>query len=143
MIGGAFAPPPPPDRATVDAAVFPSPLEFGQLRLIGAQLDEEITLIWHANDRPRADWRTELRVRAPDGSVVWSWRRSPGYGRWSTDHWTAGTILADVYRVAWPDWAGPGDYRVEVGLQQAGGAWALPPGATVDQPWLTIGEVTR
>ncbi|OUC08780.1 hypothetical protein RY27_06935, partial [Litorilinea aerophila] len=72
------------------------------------------------------DWRTVVRVVAEDGSLVWEWRRSPGYGRWSTDWWPEGVVIQDVYQISWPTWAGPGRYRVEVGLQPFGGDFAVP-----------------
>lgn len=143
VIGAAFARPTLPDAGTVAAAALPAPVAFGELTLVAATMTDEVTLFWHAETRPRADWRTELRVSAQDGTVVWSWRRSPGYGRWPTDHWPAGTTVADTYRIGWPEWAGPGVYRVAVALQPFGEPWALPPGTTADAPWVTVGEIVR
>ncbi len=80
---------------------------------------------------------------AEDGSLVWEWRRSPGYGRFSTDRWPAGAILRDVYTIGWPNWAGPGRYRVEVGLGPYGEALVLPPKShtetTAGHPYVFLG----
>jgi hypothetical protein len=113
----AFDPPPPPSADEIaQAERGATPMEFGELTLHGWTLAENPILYWHAPQQPTEDWRTTLRVTAEDGTLVWEWRRSPGFGRLSTDHWPAGTILADEYVVLWPEWAGPGRYRVEVTL---------------------------
>src|SRR5690606_3318123 len=112
VIQPAFAPPAPPDpTAVTDAAI--QPLVWDQeIALIGAAIDDEVLLYWRAEQAPAHDWRTQLRIIAADGTLVWEKRRSPGYGRWSTDRWPAGTIMADRYIVNWPEWAGPGEYLV-------------------------------
>ncbi|MFO7635616.1 MAG: hypothetical protein R6W76_23920, partial [Caldilinea sp.] len=94
---------------------------------------------------PTQDWRTTLRVVAEDGSLVWEWRRSPGYGRWSTDRWPANVIVADVYPIRWPEWAGAGRYLVEVGLQPDDGAYALPmqAGQVAGEPFAMLGWMER
>lgn len=143
VIGAAFAPPPPPHPTTVAAAALPNPVGFGELVLVGAMLDDSVTLYWQATQQPSADWRTELRVVAEDGTVVWTWRRSPGYGRWSSDRWPGGTLVADRYMVTWPDWAAPGSYRVEVSLRPFDGAPVIPDGAGADHPFAVVGEIIR
>ncbi len=120
VVRPAFAPPSPPDPDTVQAARAQTPVDFGDLALIGWTLDETPTLYWQADVAPDSDYRTVLRVVAEDGALVWEWSRSPGAGRWSSDRWSAGVIVEDVYEIGWPEWAGPGRYRVEVGLRPFG-----------------------
>jgi hypothetical protein len=148
VIRPAFAPPPPP--TPTELAALPSEgaaAIFGELALVGWQLEEGPILYWQAPTAPTQDWRTILRVTAEDGTLVWEWRRSPGYGRWSTDRWPAGALVRDRYRVGWPEWAGPGRYRVEVGLMPFGGDPIppdIPAGATAPgHPYLFLGWLER
>jgi hypothetical protein len=148
VIRPAFAPPPSPSAA--ELAVLPNMQEavrFGELTLAGWSLAETPVLYWRAETAPTQDWRTNLRVVAEDGSLVWEWRRSPGYGRWSTDHWPAGAVLRDAYAVNWPDWAGPGRYRIEVGLMPYGGELVLPTdppdAASAGHPYIFLGWLER
>jgi hypothetical protein len=148
VIRPAFAPPPPPTSAELAALPTPgAPVVFGELALAGWSLAETPVLFWQAEVAPAQDWRTLLRVVAEDGSLVWEWRRSPGYGRWSTDHWPQGAVARDEYAVGWPEWAGPGRYRVEVGLMPYGGKAVLPagPDATInpEQRTLFLGWLER
>ena len=130
VIRPAFAPPPAPTAAEVAATVHAdAPVAFGEVTLAGWTLQANPTLYWHAVEAPTQDWRTNLRITAEDGTLVWEWRRSPGYGRFSSDRWLAGTTVRDEYAVQWPEWAEPGQYRVEVTLYPFGsepGA-AFPP----------------
>ncbi len=145
----AFAAPPQPAESEWRQALAPSPVTFGELTLVGYQLAPEPVLFWGAGDTaPTEDWRTVLRVTAADGSQVWEWRRSPGSGRWSTDRWPQGAVVRDAYTVQWPDWAGTGRYRVEVGLQPYDKELALPwvDGAAVtnsDHPFYELGWLER
>ncbi len=140
VIRPAFAPLPAP--ATLDAATQPAtPPQFGELALMGWELADEPLLYWRAAARPTQDYRTHLRVLTTDGGVVWEWRHSPGAGRYSTDHWPVGTVVADRYRIGWPDWAGPGRYRVEVGLSPYDGDLIAPVGSA--DAYLVLGEIVR
>ena len=122
VIRPAFAPPPQPSAQEVAAATTETTaIPFGELTLRGWTLAADPILYWHAPAQPTQDWRTTLRVTAEDGVLVWEWRRSPGYGRFSTDHWPANTTVRDEYTVQWPEWAGPGRYRVEATLYPFGG----------------------
>jgi hypothetical protein len=112
-------------------------INFGELTLSGWALEPNPVLYWHASQQPTQDWRTNLRITAEDGSLVWEWRRSPGYGRFSSDHWSPGTTVRDEYIVRWPDWAGPGRYRVEVTLYPFGGE----PGQ--EQPFAVLGWLEK
>ncbi len=103
----------PPASAQIPAHGA-APVEMGEITLLAATMDGDPTLYWTAPERPARDWRVILRVIADDGTVVWEWKRSPGAGRYSTDRWPAGYVMRDVYRLGWPDWAGPGRYRVQV-----------------------------
>ncbi len=136
VIRPAFAPPPAPSRAQVAAATTPAPPRvLGELALVGWELGGDVVLYWHAESPPTQDYRSALRVLAADGTPVWEWRRSPGYGRFSTDRWPAGTVVADRYEIGWPDWAGPGRYQVEVSVYPYGGDAVAPP--------VVVGEITR
>ena len=61
--------------------------------------DGALTLYWRAAEAPDDDLRTALRVLDAGGNLLWEWKRSPGAGRFSTDRWPAGRIVADAYRV--------------------------------------------
>ena len=141
VIGRAFAPPPPlPDREIAHARA-PAPVDFGELALLGWTLAAEPVLYWQAVAPPSQDWRTTLRVTREDGAVAWEWKRSPGKGRWSTDHWPEGTVVRDAYTVRWPDWAGPGRYLVEVALQPYAAAPVSPAG--YEEPFVILGWLTK
>jgi hypothetical protein len=126
VIRPAFAPPPsaaPLALVAGAARELAQPQTAGRaalpvtpdgLALLAATFDGEPVLYWAAAGRPAQDWRVRLRVWAEDGALVWEWKRSPGAGRYSTDRWPAGYVMRDAYRVGWPEWAGPGQYRVEV-----------------------------
>jgi hypothetical protein len=136
VIRPAFAPPPAPTTADLAAATTPAaPVSFGDLTLIGWDLGNDPVLYWRTEMSPIQDYRTLLRVLAADGTPVWEWRRSPGYGRFSTDRWPAGGVVADHYMVGWPDWAGPGRYQVEVTVYPYGGDPLAPA--------VMLGEITR
>lgn len=146
VIRPAFGPPHPPTPGEIAALSVGVPITFGELTLAGRQLEGDPVLYWQAKAAPAQDWRTLLRVVAEDGALVWEWQRSPGYGRFSTDRWPAGTVMADRYEVKWPGWAGPGRYRVEVGLAPAGGAFVLPngpQGIVADSPYAFLGWLER
>ncbi|MCC6453466.1 MAG: glycosyltransferase family 39 protein [Caldilineaceae bacterium] len=138
VIQPAFAPPPPPPpNELAQANPAEASIYFGELTLSGWTLEDNPILYWHSPEQPMVDWRTDLRVTAEDGTLVWEWRRSPGYGRFSSDHWSAGTRVRDEYVIGWPDWAGPGRYRVEVTLYPFGGE----PGQ--DQPFVILGWLDK
>lgn len=117
VVRPAFAP--PLSVATTEIADLDAvdPIVFGDLALINWRLTEPPTLYWQATHPIAADLRVTLRIVAEDGTLIWEWRRSPGGGRWSTDHWRPGTLVRDDYTIRWPAWAQAGRYRVEVGVQ--------------------------
>ena len=124
VIVPAFAPPGPVQAAERQAAAQ-EPVQFGDLELVGWDLAAEPVLYWRVR-QPAGDLRTELRVVAEDGGVVWAWKRAPGAGRWSTDRWPAGAVVRDEYEVRWPEWVAPGRYRVEVGVRPVDGELLAP-----------------
>ena len=143
VIRPAMAPPPVIDPLSLPRAV--EPISFGELTLLDWSIDEKVMLYWRSEQSPTQDWRVTLRVVAEDGSLVWEWRRSPGYGRWSTDRWPAGTVVEDVYVIGWPAWAGAGRYLVEVGLQPYGGEYAplIRDGEAAEGAFAQLGWVER
>lgn len=146
VIGPAYSPAPvvvdDPPRTEF------APVDFGEIQLAGAELGDSLTLFWAAVQPPGEDWRTVMRVTGADGTLVWEWQRSPGQGRFATDRWPAGVTVRDAYDIRWPDWAGPGRYRVEVGVRAFGGEWALPsragqPAAGPEHPFVELGWIAR
>ncbi len=140
VVRPAFAPPSPPDPDAVQAVRAQTPVNFGDLTLIGWTLDETPILYWQAKVAPQADYRAVLRIVTEDGALVWERSRSPGAGRWSSDRWPAGAIVEDAYEIGWPEWAGSGRYRVEVGLRPFG-AELLKPAS--EQDYTTLGTLER
>jgi 4-amino-4-deoxy-L-arabinose transferase-like glycosyltransferase len=142
----AFAPP-----ATIDAQVIveqdaggrQQPYDFGDLSLVAWSLDDDPLLIWRTDAATEEDWRTVLRVVAADGTLIWEWQRSPGAGRWSTDHWPQGTLMPDIYAVRWPEWAVPGEYLVEIGVRPYGGELVVPAGVGGAHPFMPLGIIER
>jgi 4-amino-4-deoxy-L-arabinose transferase-like glycosyltransferase len=148
VLAPAFAPPEAASDGEWKPTAVTAPVSFGELALIGYTLDPDPVLYWQAATAPVQDWRTVLRVTSKDGSLVWEWRRSPGAGRWSTDRWSENSVVRDAYTVQWPDWAGPGRYRVEVGLEPYGQEPIVPhqdggPVADSDHPYFLLGWLER
>jgi 4-amino-4-deoxy-L-arabinose transferase-like glycosyltransferase len=146
VLAPAFAP--PENVAEWQQVQTDEPIRFGELALIGYRLEPEPVLYWRAGEAPVQDWRTVLRVTGEDGSLVWEWRRSPAGGRWSTDRWPKNAVVRDHYAIPWPDWAGTGRYRVEVGLQPYDQELVLPvageePAASGDHPYYLLGWLER
>jgi 4-amino-4-deoxy-L-arabinose transferase-like glycosyltransferase len=124
-----FAPPAAPPAAQV-ADTEPVGQSLGDMHLVAAHWDRQgsgrLLLYWQA-DRPLpADYRTLVRLLDADGHPVWEWKRSPGSGRYSTDRWTPGRVVADVY--APPAGTLERAVRVEVRV------YAFPDGG-----WLAVG----
>lgn len=146
VIVPAFAPPAPAPAEEWQTAAQ-EPVQFGDLELVAWDLAEEPVLYWRVR-QPAKDLRTELRVVAEDGREAWAWKRSPGAGRWSTDRWPPGVVVRDEYRVRWPEWAGPGRYRVEVGVRPYDGELRSPlqegkPVLPADTSLLFLGWIQR
>jgi len=143
VVRPAFAPPSPPSAAEIGAAKTGTPLQFGPLALIGWRLDDEVTLYWQATDAPAEDYRVVLRLVAEDGTLMREWRRSPGAGRWSTDRWPAGALVADIYRIAWPDGESAKRYLIEVGVQPFAGDLMAPADSEAGQIYAPLGALVR
>jgi len=137
VVRPAFTPPPSVPTTELADLTAVDPIAFSDLALTNWRLTEPPTLYWQATQPIADDLRVVLRIVAEDGSLVWEWRRSPGGGRWSTDHWTPGTLVRDAYTVRWPDWAQAGHYRVEVGVQPFEEGFLLP---QQNQQQVTAGE---
>ncbi len=129
VVRPAFAPPTPASPIELAAPETIEPvgsIAFGALDLHGWQLTEDPTLYWQATRPIATDLRVVVRVVAADGTLVWDWKRSPGGGEQSTDHWPPGVIMRDTYEIRWPDWVQAGRYQVEVGVQPFGEDFLLP-----------------
>lgn len=126
VVRPAFVPPAPVASTELTALEPVEPVLFDDLMLTNWRLTENPTLYWQAVQPLASDLRVVLRVVSEDGTLVWEWRRSPGGGRWSTDHWPPGVIVRDAYSIRWPDWVQPGRYRVEIGVQPFDADFLLP-----------------
>jgi hypothetical protein len=131
-----FAPPPEPPLADV-ARAAPADARFGPLQLSGSAWEgESLTLYWRAVEAPSSDLRTSLRVLDGEGKLLWEWKRSPGAGRYSTDRWPVGRVVADTYRIPPDALANAG--RVEIGVRPfPEGSW-LPPNGDASREMLTL-----
>ena len=123
-----FAPPPAPSAAALNQATAIA-TRFGPLELLGTAWDRpasgDLTLYWRAAEPAQDDLRTALRLLDVQGNLLWEWKRSPGAGRFSTDRWPIGRVVADTYRV--PVDALRRAARIEVGLRTfPEGPWLKP-----------------
>ena len=130
-----FAPPPEPDNQQLEAAQALD-VGFGPLALVAmagdAPTSDQLTLYWRAAQHISDDLRTTLRLLDADGALLWEWKRSPGAGRFSTDRWPVGRLVADTYRI--PIEILPKVQRVEIGLRPfPEGAWVPIVGHASDQ----------
>ena len=95
-----FAPPTEPQAERIAAAEAMA-VAFGPLELVATAWDDpapgQLTLYWRAIQATPDDLRTALRLLDANGSLLWEWKRSPGAGRFSTDKWPVGRVVADTY----------------------------------------------
>ena len=122
-----FAPPRP--IAAQPAQASPLQALFGPgLQLLAVQpsmADGELTLYWQAQAPIKQDLRATLRLLDRDGNLLWEWKRSPGAGRFSTDRWTTGEVVADTYQP--PPQQLAQTARVELGVYTfPDGGWMAP-----------------
>ncbi len=148
VVRPAYAPPPTTPAAEWARLPRVVPVDFEAISLVAWDLDGDPVLYWLARERPREDIRVVLRLTAADGTLVWEWKRSPGAGRWSTDHWPRGYVMRDAYQVRWPEWAGMGRYRVEVAAYVFPHTMIVPvragkPAASLEHPYVTIGWLSK
>jgi hypothetical protein len=145
VIRPAFAPPQPVILAEASAT---APLtSFGDLELVGVELPEEplavgqpvpVRLLWRAAAPLAEDLRPALRLVHQDGWLAAEWSHSPAGGRYSTDRWQPGEIIADDY-LALPQPGSAGMFNVEVGVRPFGGDWLSPDGLA--GPFASLGAV--
>jgi hypothetical protein len=149
VIRPAFAPPEP--VAPAGSQSGESLARVGEnLRLVGAQLPSEavpageptaLRLLWSA-DRPVAeDLRPTVRLVHQDGWLAAEWSHSPAGGRYATDRWRPGEVIADDYLIV-PQPASPGTYRVEVAVRPFGGDWLAAQGPAADEASVLLGTIT-
>jgi hypothetical protein len=99
------------------------------------------TLFWQAEVELGSDLRSEVWVLAPDGGLVASWKRSPSGGRFSTDRWPVGSVYADDYALLLPNWLGPGEYTLAVGVREFPSESWLPYEGGEGSPQRSIAKV--
>jgi 4-amino-4-deoxy-L-arabinose transferase-like glycosyltransferase len=122
-----FAPPHPvvaqPSQALPLQAVYGPGLCL--LAVQPSLADGGLTLYWQARAPITQDLRAALRLLDRDGHLLWEWKRSPGAGRFSTDRWATGEVMADTYRL--PPQQLAQTARVELGVYAfPNGQWLLP-----------------
>jgi len=151
LVFGLWLPYAPPPAVPAAEAMAGRPVEKtfgGQIELVsyrwepaaGPDGDRRLVIYWRAVRPIAADLRTSLRLVGAAGELLWEWKRSPGAGRFSTDRWPVGRLVADVYRVP----AGPlaAATRVEIGVRPfPEGAWLMPDGAG-QTPWAILERPT-
>ncbi|HSN78357.1 MAG TPA: hypothetical protein VL334_25080, partial [Anaerolineae bacterium] len=134
VIRPAFAPPQPTIETEAGAAAQLA--HFGNLELVGVELPEEplavgqpvpVRLLWRAAAPLEEDLRPALRLVHQDGWLAAEWSHAPAGGRYSTDRWQPGEIIADDYLLL-PQPGSPGVFTVEVGVRPFDGNWLSPAG---------------
>ncbi len=136
VVRPAYAPPP-----SAGEHGGSSPVTFGPLVLQSWRLEGRPVLYWTVREPTDQDLRVALRFLDNAGRTVWEWKRSPGAGRWSTDHWAPGYVMADVYPPERWRHLPPGRYRVEVGVYPFMGAWISPERGGDAGPFVPIGWI--
>ncbi|MCO6452664.1 MAG: glycosyltransferase family 39 protein [Caldilineales bacterium] len=143
----AFAPPapafPPGTVAAEQRATFGDSLNLISVELPPAPLKQgesiPITLLWQASQPLAADLRPVVRLVHQDGWLAAEWDHSPAQGRYATDRWQPGEIIADPYLLE-PDPASSGEFTVLLGVRPFRGDW-LPISPSADGDFLTIGRI--
>ena len=149
LIRPGFAPPKPIGAGSVQAG---APLAtFGNgLELLAVELPAEslaagdslpVRLIWRAGQPLANDLRPSLRLVHVDGWLAAEWSHSPAGGRYSTDRWLPGEVIADDYLIA-PQPATPGAYRVELSVRPFGGDWLPADSQAAAGSNVFLGQVT-
>lgn len=145
VIRPGFAPPQPVTMAEA-GAVIPT-ARFGDLELIGVELPDQplavgqpvpARLLWRATAPLNDDLRPALRLVHQDGWLAAEWSHSPAGGRYSTDRWQVGEVIADDYLLL-PQPSSAGVFTVEVGVRPFGGDWISSDGLA--GPFAPLGEV--
>ncbi len=136
---------------SADAAAAQPPLAtFGEgMELLAAELPMEplaageplpLRLLWRTNTLLSADLRPVVRLIHEDGWLAAEWDHSPAQGRFATDRWRPGKVVADPYQLQ-PNPTGPGLYRVLVGVRPFRGDW-LSPTPPASDSFVMLGTVT-
>lgn len=148
LIRPGFAPPEP----VAPAGSQPSAIlaTFGdRLALAGVELPSEplavgqplhVRLTWWASQPLAEDLRPTIRLRHQDGWLAAEWSHSPAGGRYSTDRWQPGEVVADDYLLA-PLPASAGMYVVELAVRPFNGDWLTTSGSGAMAPFVTLGQV--
>jgi hypothetical protein len=144
VIRPGFAPPPPVAGETSAAAPL---ARFGELELIAVELPDQplaqgepvpVRLLWRAAAPLGGDLRPAVRLMHQDGWLAAEWSHAPAGGRYSTDRWRPGEVIADDYLVL-PQPDSPGRFTVEVGVRPFRGDWIGPAGQL--GPFAPLGQV--
>jgi 4-amino-4-deoxy-L-arabinose transferase-like glycosyltransferase len=149
LIRPGFAPPEPVDQASAPAgpalAVFGDGLELLAVELpdrpLAAGEPAPVRLLWRASRPLGNDLRLSLRLVHADGWLAAEWSHSPAGGRYPTDRWQPGEVIADDYLIA-PRPAAPGTYQVELGVRPFGGDWLLAEPTGIAGAGVVVGEIT-
>jgi 4-amino-4-deoxy-L-arabinose transferase-like glycosyltransferase len=147
VIRPAFAPPEP---VVATSANTPEVLaRFAGLELVGVELPAQplaagepvpVRLLWRAAAPLADDLRPTVRLVHQDGWLAAEWSHAPAGGRYSTDRWQPGEVIADDYLLA-PQPVGPGLYTVEVGVRPFGGDWLQANGKDIATSFAVLGQI--
>ncbi len=100
-----------------------------------------LTLTWHVYRPVTEDLAIRLRLRTPEGAVVWALpERRPVSGYTVTSAWRQGMTIRDYHPLPWPSWLPAGRYRLEVSLAPRFAERGLR--TTEGASWIPLGEVT-
>ncbi len=148
LIRPGFAPPEPMAPAgsqpSAILATFGSRLALADVELpagplaVGQAL--QVRLTWWASQPLAEDLRPTLRLRHPDGWLAAEWSHSPAGGRYSTDRWQPGEVIADDFQLV-PQPASAGIYVVELGVRPFNGDWLTASGPGANGSFVTLGQV--
>lgn len=115
----------------LDASLPESPLSIGE--------PVPVQLLWRAEAALQTDLRPAVRlIHQNEGWLAAEWNHAPAQGRYSTDRWQPGRVVADPYTIT-PNPVVPGEYRVEVAVRPFLGDWWLP--ESQSDPWVLLGTI--
>ena len=148
LIRPGFVPPEPIGTAGSPPSAILATFGDG-LSLVGVELPAgplalgqpvPVRLTWWASQPLTEDLRPTLRLRHQAGWLAAEWSHSPAGGRYSTDRWQAGEVIADDTLLA-PESASAGIYVVELGVRPFNGDWLKTSGPGANGPFVTLGQV--
>ena len=112
-----------PDYAVQQTAVFGNEIMLHGYSLVpDGDTAVELTLIWQALQKPKADYTIFVHLLTPDGSCVpciWQQDVMPKQNQYPTTRWLANEFVVDTYRIELPEGVGNGRYPIEIGLYLA------------------------